>query len=79
MCLVTASGKRLVGGNELQPTLNLSTLYTITNVLNSGVSSTIEALCRLDNQGRLFKKTFYSLLVSFTSVLLALVGWVRHN
>ncbi|SJL18144.1 uncharacterized protein ARMOST_21717 [Armillaria ostoyae] len=29
--LVTASGKRLVGGNELQPTLNLSTLYTITN------------------------------------------------
>ncbi|SJL10207.1 uncharacterized protein ARMOST_13591 [Armillaria ostoyae] len=50
MCSVTASGKRLVGGNELQPTLNLSTLYTITNVLNSGVSSTIEALCRLDNQ-----------------------------
>ncbi|KAK0430453.1 Metallo-hydrolase/oxidoreductase [Armillaria borealis] len=58
MCSVTASGKRLVGGNELQPTLNLSTLYTITNVLNSGVSSTIEALCRLDNQGRLFKRRF---------------------
>ncbi|SJL13282.1 uncharacterized protein ARMOST_16722 [Armillaria ostoyae] len=50
MCSVTASGKRLVGGNELQPTLNLSTLYTITNVLNLGVSSTIEALCRLNNQ-----------------------------
>ncbi|SJL14067.1 uncharacterized protein ARMOST_17522 [Armillaria ostoyae] len=31
MCSVTASDKRLVGGNDLQPTLNLSQLYTITN------------------------------------------------
>ncbi|SJL15551.1 uncharacterized protein ARMOST_19052 [Armillaria ostoyae] len=31
MCSVTASGKRLVGRNDLQPTLNLSQLYTITN------------------------------------------------
>ncbi|KAK0421951.1 hypothetical protein EV421DRAFT_1914722 [Armillaria borealis] len=31
MCLVTASDKRLVGRNDLQLTLNLSQLYTITN------------------------------------------------
>ncbi|KAK0432577.1 hypothetical protein EV421DRAFT_1719423 [Armillaria borealis] len=31
MCSVTASDKRLVGGNDLQPTLNLSQLNTITN------------------------------------------------
>ncbi|SJL18730.1 uncharacterized protein ARMOST_22329 [Armillaria ostoyae] len=31
MCSVTASDKRLVGGNDLQLTLNLSQLYTITN------------------------------------------------
>ncbi|SJK99622.1 uncharacterized protein ARMOST_02930 [Armillaria ostoyae] len=31
MCSVTASDKRLVGGNDLQPALNLSQLYTITN------------------------------------------------
>ncbi len=38
--------------NNTKPNTN-STL--ITNVLNSGVSSTIEALCRLHNQGKLFK------------------------
>ncbi|KAK0436095.1 hypothetical protein EV421DRAFT_1908170 [Armillaria borealis] len=31
MCSVMASGKRLAGGNDLQLTLNLSQLYTITN------------------------------------------------
>ncbi|KAK0431781.1 hypothetical protein EV421DRAFT_1911561 [Armillaria borealis] len=31
MCSVTASDKRLVGRNDLQPALNLSQLYTITN------------------------------------------------
>ncbi len=42
--------------NNTKPITN-STL--ITNVLNLGISSTIEALCRLNNQGKLFKDVLF--------------------